>query len=144
MSIRLEDVTRDNYLAVLKLKVHPDQQMFVATNCCSLAQAKYVTECVPRAIYRDDEPVGFAMYRPEKDGADCCITRLMVGAGYQREGIGSEALRLVMEEARERFPTARLIICYEPENEVAKRLYARFGFVECGMEDGEIVAEQRG
>ena len=53
------------------------------------------------------------------------------------------ALRLALEFIRT-FPRGKAEYCwrsYEPENEVAKKLYASFGFVENGEMDGdEIVA----
>lgn len=142
MNIRLEDLTIDNYRQVLTLKVHPEQEPFVMSNCCSVAQSKFVPGCFPRAIYRDDEPVGFLMYVLREADNECSVQRLMVDRRWQREGIGGRALELAVAEIRERFPAARLTICYEPENTVARGMYSRFGFIETGVDDdGEIIAE---
>lgn len=146
MDIRLEEVTRENLRVVCLLKVDPEQEDFVAPNAFSIAQSKYCPDFHPRAIYRGDEPVGFLMYcvlEPEEKPDDWSITRLMVDRNRQREGIGRRALRLAIDEVRVRAPGARITIYYEPENKVAKRLYASFGFEEVGVEDGEIVAELR-
>nr|WP_230537288.1 hypothetical protein [Teredinibacter turnerae] len=35
----------------------------------------------------------------------------------------------------------KIKICYDPKNPVAKGFYSSFGFVEVGIEDGEIIAE---
>ena len=143
--IRLADVTADNCRAVMLLSVADHQQDFVAPNAASIAQSKFFPHYACRAIYRGDAPVGFAMYGPlePKTGPhDLSITRLMVDRRWQRQGIGREALRLLLEEIRARRPE-RVTIYYEPENEVAKRLYAGFGFVEVGEDEDEIVAELR-
>ena len=147
MNIRLEEVTRENLRAVCLLKVSPEQEDFVMPNSVSIAQSKYWPDYHPRAIYRDDLPVGFAMYsllEPEAKPDEFSITRLMIDQRWQREGIGRKALELTIKEIRRRSPTARILIYYEPENFVAKRLYAEFGFVEVDVdEDGEVIAELR-
>ena len=143
MEIRLEEVTRENYREVLMLSVAEGQRDFVMSNCCSVAQSKFFPLYRPRAVYADGEPVGFLMYGPLDDARplDVAISRLMVDQRWQRQGIGREALRLAIGEIRER-GAERITIYYEPENAVAKRLYAGFGFVEVGEdEDGEVIAE---
>ena len=39
--ILLREITRDNYMDCLRLKVKPEQLSFVASNAVSLAQSKY-------------------------------------------------------------------------------------------------------
>lgn len=146
MSVRLEEITIDNYRVVLMLKVAEDQQKFVATNCCSVAQSKFYPSYRPRAIYTGEEPVGFLMYGHENEGDPSVITisRLMIAEAHQRKGYGREALRLAVDEIRNDLAPNRVLICYELENEIAKRVYAEFGFVEIGHdEDGEVIAELR-
>ena len=45
--ITLREITRENYIACLLLKVKTEQENFVATNAISLAKAKYEPECIP-------------------------------------------------------------------------------------------------
>ncbi len=67
----------------------------------------------------------------------------MIDKRYQKRGYGAEAIRLALEFIRTR-PCGKALYCelsYEPENEVAAKLYHSFGFVENGEVDGdEIVA----
>ena len=62
---------------------------------------------------------------------------------HQKRGFGREAIRLALAFIRT-WPCGQAEYCAlscEPENEVAKKLYASFGFVENGeMDDDEIVA----
>jgi diamine N-acetyltransferase len=69
------------------------------------------------------------------------IIRLMTDAAQQGKGYGREAMRQILERFRAD-PTCKEVgISYEPDNAVAQKLYASFGFVETGEEDdGETVA----
>ena len=60
--VRLEDVTAQNWRAVLRLKLADDQQRLLASNAYSIAQSKYDEAAQPRAIYAADMVVGFLMY----------------------------------------------------------------------------------
>ena len=160
--IHLEKVDAWNLWDVIDLKVKKSQKEFVAPNDISILQA-YVcdgTECsaFPFVIYNDKKPVGFLMIGFNEadlyitfDGAEppkslinnYSIWRLMIDKRYQKQGFGREAVRLALEFIRT-WPHGEAEACvtsYNPENEVAKKLYASFGFVENGeMDDDENVA----
>lgn len=60
------------------------------------------------------------------------LWRLMIDENHQKKGYGREAIRLALEFVKT-FPCGKAEYCwlsYEPENEVARRLYASFGFME--------------
>ena len=67
----------------------------------------------------------------------------MIDKRYQGRGYGKEALKLAIDFIRT-WPCGKAEYCwisYEPENEVAKKLYASLGFEETGEMCGdEIVA----
>lgn len=71
------------------------------------------------------------------------LWRLMIDERYQNKGYGREAIRLALDLIRT-FPCGKAAyysLSYEPENDVAKKLYHSFGFVENGEMDGdEVVA----
>ncbi len=131
MSISLQPVTRDNYERVCQLRVAKDQEDFVADNVWSLVESMFESDCDTRAICRDGEPVGFFMWvrRPE---ARVSIWRFMVDERHQKQGIGTEALRLAIAEIARTEGVSEIGIYYDPRNPVAKDFYARFGFVEIG------------
>ncbi|MBR5424551.1 MAG: GNAT family N-acetyltransferase [Clostridia bacterium] len=65
----------------------------------------------------------------------------MIDRRHQQKGYGKEAMRLALDFIRT-FPAGEAKYCwlsYEPENEVAKKLYASFGFEELPeqYEEGE-------
>jgi ribosomal protein S18 acetylase RimI-like enzyme len=61
-----------------------------------------------------------------------CLWRFMIDKRYQGKGYGKKAMQLALDYIRT-FPCGKADTCwlsYEPENEVAKKLYASFGFIE--------------
>jgi diamine N-acetyltransferase len=138
--ITLRDITPDNHLDVRSLEVQPHQQDFVATVEKSLADAFVWKDALARAGYENDKPVGFVLIFPfdRDDQRIVNIVRLLVGGEFQGRGIGKELLRETLKWIDTLCPdTVR--ISTVPENEVALSLYKQMGFVESGMEDGEIV-----
>ncbi|MBQ7173005.1 MAG: GNAT family N-acetyltransferase [Clostridia bacterium] len=160
--LHLEKIDAHNVWDVLDLKVAKTQKNFVASNDVSIIEA-YTTagtacRAFPFAICTEKRPVGFlmigyneaAMYdfygdvkSPEILRGNYSIWRFMIDKRYQRRGYGREAMRLALDFVRT-YPCGKAEYCslsYEPENEVAAKLYHSFGFVENGEMDGdEIVA----
>jgi len=151
-NITLEKITYKNYIKVLwGLEVSRKQKNFVASNVCSLAEAYVAITngaiAIPFAICKNKKPVGFLMigysYNEEDDSEEdpeflkmikdsYCIWRLMIDKRYQGRGYGRRAMELALDYIRT-FPCGKSNRCwlsYEPENEVAKKLYASFGFIE--------------
>lgn len=142
MSITLREITRDNWRECVRLKVEAGQTRFVASNAFSLAQSKYEPECVPLAVYDDEQMVGFIMYRPEDYGLAKIwfIDRVMIGEGHQKKGYGRAAMTLLLERLRAQKGYNAILISFVPENVVAQKLYSSFGFVDTGeIDDGELV-----
>ena len=160
--LHLEKITPANVWDVIDLKVKKHQKSFVASNDISIVQAYSAigTKCVamPFAICNEKRPVGFLMigfneavlydYDDEVDAPEILknnysIWRFMIDKRYQGRGYGKEAMQLALDYVRT-FPCGKADYCslsYEPENDVAAKLYHSFGFKENGEMDGdEIVA----
>jgi len=140
--LRLVEIDRHNYLAVLDLSVSAEQQGFVATNQYSLAQAYAQPECVPLALYAENRPVGFAMYCLDEDDHQYWIYRLMIDRRHQGKGYGREAMHLLIERIRGLSDEEHrsVYISFEPENRAAKSLYESLGFLPDGRTlYGEVV-----
>jgi diamine N-acetyltransferase len=152
-NITLEKITYKNYIKVIwGLKVSKHQKNFVASNNNSLAEA-YVAitnggVALPFAICKNKKPIGFLMigYGLSEDDdlekedplfvemarKSYCVWRFMIDKRYQGKGYGRKAMELALDYIRT-FPCGKADTCwlsYEPENEVAKKLYASFGFIE--------------
>lgn len=155
--LKLEKINGHNVWDILKLKVAENQRHFVASNDRSIIEA-YTTitgngYAFPFGIYEDDTPVGFLMIGFDTDdywddaplvaAGNYNLWRLMIDEKYQKKGYGREAVKLALDFINT-LPCGRGEYCwlsYEPENEVARRLYHSFGFEETGEKDcDELIA----
>lgn len=146
MQVTLRPITADTVRAVTSLSVAPEQQHFVAPNAVSLSQALFSDEAWYRAIYADDELVGFAMLadetlKPEPPAVPkVFLWRFMIDHRQQRRGIGREAIQLLCEHARSRPGIDVLYTSYVPGEGSPGPFYLGLGFVPNGeMEGDEIV-----
>jgi len=145
--VRLENVTARNWRAVARLKLTPEQEDLVASNLYSIAQSKFDPDAHLRAVYADNEIVGFLMYdvwETEDKTREASIYRFMIDRKHQGKGYGRAALGRALEEIKSVSGIKKVSIGYMPDNPVAKPFYSSFGFAEVGKdEDGEIIAELR-
>lgn len=159
INVHLEKLTWDTVDDVLKLKVSKEQKEFVATNRDSMIDAYFaLTEekfpVYTFGIYLEKKPVGFLMIGYDVPWAEqyynlprgyYYIWRFMIDKRYQGNGYGREALKLAVDFVKTS-PSGKAEYCwlsYEPENEVARKLYLSFGFEEkkeLWKEDQEIPA----
>jgi diamine N-acetyltransferase len=142
MAVTLRDITRDNWRECARMRVEPTQVHFVASNLFSLAQSKYEPECVPLAVYEDEQMVGFVMYRPEDHGLGkvLFIDRVMIGEGHQKKGYGRAAMIALIDRLRSQTGYNAILISFVPGNDIAQKLYSDLGFKDTGeIEDGELV-----
>jgi diamine N-acetyltransferase len=141
-TVTLRDITKDNHIAVIRLKVAPEQEKFVSNNAMSLAQAHFEPYTRFWAIYADEEPVGFVQIIDNPEKPEYYIWRFMIGAQHQRQGYGRRALQLVIDYVRTR-PNARFVtLSFVPAEGGPEPLYRSMGFVPTGeFEEGEVVAK---
>ncbi len=159
--LHLEKIDYKNVWDIKNLKLFRKQKNFVADNAISLVQAYSVqgspTAAFPFGIYDGKKPVGFLMIGFNEAGTydafdvkppeilknNYSIWRLMIDKRFQGRGYGREAIGLALDFIRT-WPCGEAAYCalsYEPENEVAAKLYHSMGFEENGEMDGdEIVA----
>jgi len=135
MNITLREIGHANFHEVISLKV----EKYCASNLYSLAQAKIYPDSIPLAIYNDDVMVGFVMYGIEpQDNNEYWIDRFMIDEKHQRNGYGEKALQILINTLKQDKSHDKIKISTEPENIVARKLYAKLGFYETGeLHDGE-------
>ncbi|MEH6552962.1 GNAT family N-acetyltransferase [Pseudoalteromonas tetraodonis] len=136
MNISLEDVTSANYEEVCDLDVTEAQQEYVACNMWSLVESHYNVGHTCKAIYQNNEPVGFFMWVQETP-TKVSIWRFMVDEHHQNKGIGRQALTMAIAEIKTTSKLEQIEICYNPKNPVAKDFYSSFGFEEVGLDEDE-------
>ena len=146
MNVTLREITADTVRAVTRLAVRPDQERFVASNAVSLSQALFSDVAWYRAVYADDELVGFVMLADETLGKNppsepgIGLWRLMIDARHQRRGIGREVIRLVLAHVRGQPGVRRFYTSYVPGDGTPGPFYRSLGFAPNGeVDDGEIV-----
>ncbi|MCJ7842518.1 GNAT family N-acetyltransferase [Lederbergia sp. NSJ-179] len=137
MSLRLEDINSNNWIDCIFLTTDKEEkhllfEEFVASNAVSLAQSKMETGWETKAIYNEDQMVGFAMYGfAEKEGF-YEICRFMIDYRFQNKGYGKKALLLIIEEMRNIPDCQEIYLSFDPENKVALYLYENIGFKDTG------------
>jgi diamine N-acetyltransferase len=151
--LRLEKINGKNVWDILKLSVNDSQNEFVAGNDISIIEAYTAITAngyaYPFGLYIDDILVGFLMIGFDKDDywedapdvatGNYNLWRLMIDKKYQHKGYGRQAVKLALDFVKT-FPCGPAEYCwlsYEPENQIAKELYASFCFAETGEYDGE-------
>jgi diamine N-acetyltransferase len=146
--VTLREIDADTVRAICALRVTPAQECQVAHNAVSIAQAHFEPAAWFRAVYADDEPIGFAMlYDPTRAAAPerrdtCYLWRFMIAAPHQNRGYGAAALTLLIGHARTLAGVSKLALSYVPAEGGPRDFYARFGFRETGeVDDGEVVME---
>jgi diamine N-acetyltransferase len=137
--VTLREVTQDTLRDILRLKVTPEQDQFVAPNAVSVAEAYFERERAWfRAIYADETPVGFLMLYDDPEKPTYYLWRFMIDARYQRHGFGRRALELLIDHVRTRPNASELLLSYVPAEGSPQPFYARLGFVDTGVvHDGE-------
>ena len=144
MTVSLREVTRETLRAVCKLDAG-DGGSQVAPNAVSIAEASFYDEAWFRAIYDDDELVGFVMlYDPtlseKPEEPDFFLWRLMIDKGHQRKGLGHLAVNHLIDHVRARPGAMQLLVSHARHADALGRFYGSLGFVYTGKEeDGEKV-----
>jgi diamine N-acetyltransferase len=136
VEVSLHQITKENYEEICELDVTKEQQEYVACNMWSLVESKFNDGYETRAIYVDEEPVGFFMWVQESK-SKTSIWRFMIDKAHQQKSIGRNALNLALAEIKEVVDLKEIEICYNPNNPVAKEFYSSFGFSEVGMDEDD-------
>jgi diamine N-acetyltransferase len=139
--VSLRPVTRETAREIMRLKVKPEQEKFVATNAVSIAQAYFDREHAWfRAIYAGETPVGFLMLYDAPEEPEYFLWRFMIDARYQKLGFAWKAMDLLVEYVRSRPNASFLGTSCVPEEGGPGPFYEKYGFRYTGEEDdGELV-----
>jgi diamine N-acetyltransferase len=135
--ISLREVTKETARAVMRLEVDETQKGFVAPNSVSIAQAHFEPKAWFRAVYADDEPVGFVMTYEDPTEPEYFLWRFMIDRRHQAKGYGRRALELLVERVRSLPNATHLLTSYVPGDGSPGPFYHRMGFVDTGEEDGD-------
>jgi GNAT superfamily N-acetyltransferase len=148
MTITLREITDDNAESVRALRTTHAQEQFVSTVADSLEEAADHPEGNPwfRAVYDDEQPVGFVMLswdvepQPPDINGPWFLWKLLIDHRHQGRGYGREVVRQLAELVRRHGGTELLTSHVVGEGGPAG-FYARLGFVPRGDLDpqGEVI-----
>ncbi|GGH31140.1 GNAT family N-acetyltransferase [Paenibacillus segetis] len=145
MQIHLKDIDNDNWIECIFLTTNKEGQHFineefVASNAVSIAQSKIENGWITKAIYDEDQMIGFTMYGFSYEDHCYDICRMMIDHKFQGQGYGKAALGKVIEEMKKIEDCTEIFLSFEPENQIGKRLYESFNFQDTGkIVDGELL-----
>ncbi|MBW7455516.1 GNAT family N-acetyltransferase [Paenibacillus sepulcri] len=142
MGIILKPVSAGNWYDCTKLKVKTEQLgVFPAPVVYWIAESKYIDEYELRAVYWDEELIGFIVFcnKPDNDG-NYWIPAFMIDEKHQGKGYGKAAMEKLIE-LMSLMKCKKLMIGHRPNNGIAGSLYESLGFNKVSEEviDGEII-----
>jgi diamine N-acetyltransferase len=140
-TVTLREVSKETVGSIIRLKVSPGQEQFVASNAVSIAQAYFDRETAWfRGIYADDVPVGFVMLSDDPAKEEYFLWRFMIDARYQGHGFGRRAIELLIEYVRTRPGAKALMVSCVPGDGSPCPFYEKLGFIYTGeVDEDELV-----
>ena len=136
--IRLVEIDETNFLDARRLNVSTEQLAFVddASGILTRGYAYRHANARVWGVEADGALVGLALVKEFTDeplGYD--LQQLLIDERYQNRGIGTDALRLILDrlQAERRFD--RVEVCVRREARQALRVYEKAGFVDSGYVD---------
>ncbi|WP_085933506.1 GNAT family N-acetyltransferase [Enhydrobacter aerosaccus] len=129
--VTLREVTAATVRAICALETAQEQKRFVAPNAVSIAQAYFEPRAIFRAIYAEEIPVGFVMWRTADEAETAYLWRFMIDRNHQGKGYGERAIAQLTDLLRDtgyrRLTTSVVLGCGGPID-----FYQSRGFVETG------------
>ena len=128
--------------AVCGLEVAEEQRGFVAPNALSIAEAHFTPHHWMRAIYADGDPAGFLLTYEDTEEDAFWVWRFMVDARHQHQGIGRQAMELLLDRWRGLGVTAAALSVI-PANRTTIAFYQSLGFHLTGEKEGHELVMRR-
>ncbi|HFI0578892.1 TPA: GNAT family N-acetyltransferase [Streptococcus suis] len=141
--IGLELVNKENFDAVLQVKIADADERKVASVEYSLAQTWLYREeghLLPYAVKSGQKVVGFVLLAIQEDKS-YYVWRLLIDSHYQNRGYGKEVIRQVIGLARENPSCHTVTMNYVIGNHKMRYILEKFGFQSVGMVGQEIKME---
>lgn len=141
--MRLIDITKENWLKVLFLTTNKDDmptlcEKYIASNALSMVQAQFENGWITKAIEEDGVIIGFTMYGYCEEHNFYELCRIMIDNKYQGNGLGTQAIKIILDEMKLLPNCNEVYLSTDPSNHVGKHVYKKVGFVaENRTIDGE-------
>ena len=137
MTIRLHDVNDSNWRDCSDLQLSEEEKIFISPNVYAIAEWKFETESMLKAIYSDNVLVGMLAYylHDGEYGYFYWLYHLMIQKKYQGNGYGEAAVKLAVKEMHQ-LGSTEIRTMYIPGNIYSKNLFKKLGFEVIGTLDG--------
>jgi diamine N-acetyltransferase len=141
LTLSVAELTADNIEAVLAVTPRPEQLRHVNPVAWYVAMAAYEGVWQPVALVADDgEVVGFAQWAWDDSDSTYTLGGIVLDARHQGRGLGRPLLDALVTHVRALPRSGTVVLTVHDDNERARGLYGRYGFVETGeVLDGELV-----
>jgi diamine N-acetyltransferase len=137
--VTLRNITAETVRQICNLSdtLSDAQKKMVAPNSVSIAQAHFNKFAWFRAVYADEEPIGFIMLYDNPEESEYFLWRFMIASPYQHMGFGKRAMDLLFEYVKTR-PNARQLGASCGEGEASpEEFYRKLGFKRTGEKEGD-------
>lgn len=128
-TIEFQEVNRENFNSIISLRVSSDQVDYIDSNLYSIAYSKVCPSLATYGIYCNDTLVGFTQFGKDPNHLRYMLAEIMIAEQYQNKGIGQLALIKIIKNLKNECKFDSLILTLVPENEIAKNIYIKFGFI---------------
>ena len=141
LTLSVVDVSADNVEAVLAVTPRPEQLRHVNPVSWYVARSAYQDVWHPVGLATEDgEVVAFAEWAYDDSDSTYALGGIVVDQRHQGRGLGRAVLDALVAHVRSQPQPGAVVLTVHDDNEVARGLYARYGFVETGeVLDGELV-----
>ena len=137
--VSLREITAETVRQICKLSdtLSDTQKKMVAPNAVSIAQAHFNKFAWFRAVYADEETIGFIMLYDNPEESKYFLWRFMIAGPYQHMGFGKRAMDLLFEYVKTR-PNAKQLGVSCGEGEASpEEFYKKLGFKRTGEKEGD-------
>lgn len=128
--VELINISKNEIDACLALSVHAWQEKYTRPIAENLARAYVEPETlIPLAITSFDKPIGFLLFRFEKEINTILLENFMIDSHFQEKGYGTEALRkfVILAENMQGYDRINGLIAIGNLN--ARKAFERAGFM---------------
>lgn len=141
--VTIKNIDQDNLFDVCELTSNPDGiasvlEDYICCNATSIAEASYFANFHPKALYNQNNLIGFFMYKTSTTNLnEVMLCRYMLDYKFIGKGLGRKSFKAILDFLYSE-GIQHITLGLNEDNIVAKNLYQSFGFEFTGnIVDGE-------
>lgn len=138
--IRLINIDKKNYLSIINLNPGEENKEYIDDISECILKHLFYRKSVIKGIYLNETPIGFVMIYNKYNNK--WISEFMIDQEYQRKGYGKIALKLIIRYIEKKYFSSKIYL--STNNNLAERLYLKFGFIKLDDSFSDIYKSQTG